>query len=67
LEFIFINAQAAGGISLGIYVNNEDLLAQHGQAGTQINCCRCLPNPPFLVDDGHYLPHKITSPFGPVL
>jgi hypothetical protein len=48
----FFDAQAAGGVGLGIEVDQENLLAALGQAGGEIDGGGGLADAAFLVGDG---------------
>ena len=47
------NAERAGGISLGVRVDNQDGQASHSEAGREVNGGRRLADAPLLVRDGN--------------
>src|SRR5581483_5333915 len=48
------NAEAGGGISLRVGVDEEDLEDVCGEGGCQIDSCSSFANPAFLVGDSNY-------------
>jgi hypothetical protein len=46
------DAEAGAGVSLGIEVDNQDLLPDRGKRGCQIDGRRRFSDPAFLIGDG---------------
>ncbi len=52
-----LQANAAGGVSLRVAVDQQHVLAFEGESGGQVNCRGGLSDPAFLICDGNNLRH----------
>ena len=65
-RLVLLRADRAGGVALGIEVDEEDALARLGEVGAEIDGGGRLAHSPLLIRENDDLPHrKRNTPFSP--